>query len=156
MIRRRSSILFNILTSRENNSSRSIDFSSENCLSTDHETIEPVPYLYIVLNNKHKLDKLINLLISTQGNYCVKIRFCKAVMNYENETKQEESETKRNKICELFINPKSMFFINCPKDRINEIKKDHFKLIEFKNEVFDYLNKDPLIIEKLNILKNSQ
>jgi hypothetical protein len=134
MIRRGSVILNNVFgkkTHEINNESTNFSEEKKNFVK--------------ILEDNEKVKKIIQLMIKDdKNNYCVKIRFCHSVLQYEaiigSNTELEQKMKKA--LHDLFLNNKSIFKIDsCHKD-----------LIKMKNEIIDIFLKDQYI---LNILKES-
>lgn len=95
-----------------------------------------------ILKNNEKVRKIVNLMIKDdKDNYCVKIRFCSSVLQYEAIIGvNNELERKMKKgLHDIFLN-NSLF-------KINSNQKD---LIKMKDELIDLFLKDEYV---LNVLK---
>ncbi len=95
-----------------------------------------------ILQDKKKTNDLIkSILMENENNYCVKIRFCSAVLEYEKIMGTETEQKMKNSLHDIFLKENSMFKIEtCHKD-----------IIKIKNEIMDDMLKNSKF---LNILKH--
>jgi hypothetical protein len=122
----------------------------------DYEYVKNIPYLIIVIINPDRLFKLINLLLIENGEYALKLRFCSCVLDYERTCDTESNNNKKKSIISIFIDTDGLFRLKCISEEKRQTVVQTPSLIsKIKDDIIENLLKDDIIIEKLNILKNT-
>lgn len=149
-ISRRSSSIISMFKS-----SKPIAKSKSN-IELNYEYIENIPYLLIVILNPDKLFKLINSLTEYHGDYIIRLRFCSCVLECERTSDTELKKNKRKTIISIFIDTNGLFRLNCVSEEQRQmVIGDNSLILKIKDDITEDLLKDKIIIEKLNILKNT-
>ncbi len=100
--------------------------------------------------NEISLRKIIGDILHIKGDFCVKLRFCQAVFNFENEKNPEEKKKKSMKIISIFIHGNMFKIKTFTKKRVNMILKNHNNLILAKEDIIREIEKYEDI---MNIIK---
>ncbi len=104
--------------------------------------------LHDILSDKKYLSKSVNLLLTENGDYCLKLRFCSAVIEMENE-RGDSMKTKASKIVELFFN-NCIFKINSITKKDTDMAlSNNYHVIFIKNSIIDELIKDDFFMDKI-------
>lgn len=101
-----------------------------------------------ILHDKLSLTKSVHILIDVKGEYCLKLRFCSAVIEMEHET-GDMMKLKAEKIVELFFN-NSLFRMNSITKRDSDMAvSNNYHIIFIKNNIIDELVNDEFFMDKI-------
>ncbi len=125
-----------------------IETNPHKLTTDDSDQLNKRNALYDILNDKRFLTKCVHMFMDVKGEYCLKLRFCSAVIEMEREI-GDIMKSKAEKIVELFFNS-SLFRMNSITKKDTDIAvSNNYHIIFIKNNIINELVNDEFFMDKI-------
>jgi hypothetical protein len=127
---------------------RIIETTPRKLTTEDPDQMDKRKVLCNILNDKLSLTKSVHILMDVKGEYCLKLRFCSAVIEMEREI-GDIMNSKAEKIVELFFK-NSLFRINSITIMDTDMAiSNNYHIIFIKNNIINELVNDEFFMDKI-------